>query len=108
MRLRRMQTKTPDFLLAELHDIGFVRGVLKGDTDTEFVVDAGGAKVKLPRGASDASLAPYHVERSVLFVRERFGKSPVIEDDGHVVAESGAIIEYILRKYEGSASTACK
>jgi len=27
------------------------------------------------------------------------GKSPVIEDDGHIVAESGAIIDYILRKY---------
>jgi glutathione S-transferase len=27
------------------------------------------------------------------------GKSPVIEDDGHVVAESGAIIDYILRRY---------
>jgi glutathione S-transferase len=27
------------------------------------------------------------------------GKSPVIEDDGRVVAESGAIIEYILRRY---------
>jgi glutathione S-transferase len=27
------------------------------------------------------------------------GKSPVIEDDGRVVAESGAIIDYILRRY---------
>jgi glutathione S-transferase len=27
------------------------------------------------------------------------GKSPVIEDDGRVIAESGAIIDYILRKY---------
>jgi glutathione S-transferase len=27
------------------------------------------------------------------------GKSPIIEDDGHTVAESGAIIDYILRKY---------
>jgi len=27
------------------------------------------------------------------------GKSPVIEDDGRVVSESGAIIEYILRGY---------
>jgi glutathione S-transferase len=27
------------------------------------------------------------------------GKSPVIEDGGRVVAESGAIIDYILRKY---------
>ena len=27
------------------------------------------------------------------------GKSPVIEDNGHVIAESGAIVEYILRRY---------
>jgi glutathione S-transferase len=27
------------------------------------------------------------------------GKSPVIEDNGRVIAESGAIIDYILRKY---------
>jgi glutathione S-transferase len=27
------------------------------------------------------------------------GKSPVIEDSGHVIAESGAIIDYILRRY---------
>ena len=27
------------------------------------------------------------------------GKSPVIEDDNRVVAESGAIIDYILRRY---------
>jgi glutathione S-transferase len=27
------------------------------------------------------------------------GKSPVIEDDGKVVAESGAIIDYVLRRY---------
>lgn len=27
------------------------------------------------------------------------GKSPVIEDDGRVIAESGAIIEYIIDKY---------
>ncbi len=50
-----------------LHDIGYVRGVLSGDTETEFVVDASGRKITLPRGASDASLAPYHVDRSKLF-----------------------------------------
>jgi glutathione S-transferase len=27
------------------------------------------------------------------------GKSPVIEDDGRVIAESGAIIDYVLRRY---------
>ena len=29
------------------------------------------------------------------------GKSPVIEDDGVVVAESGAILEYLAEKYGG-------
>ena len=57
-----------------LHDIGFVRGVLSGDTKTEFVIDKNGRTVTLPRGASDASLAPYHVDRSKLFVYERLGK----------------------------------
>ena len=41
-----------------LHDIGYVRGVLRGDTDAEFVVDEGGKTVTLPRGASDAALMP--------------------------------------------------
>ena len=57
-----------------LHDIGFVRGVLSGDTKTEFVIDQSGKTITLPRGASDASLAPYHVDRSKLFVYERLGK----------------------------------
>ena len=54
-----------------LHDIGFVRGVLRGDTDNEFVIDQSGQTTTLPRGASDAALAPYHVDRSKLFVFER-------------------------------------
>jgi hypothetical protein len=62
-----------------LHDIGFVRGVLSGDTKTEFVVDKDGRKITLPRGASDASLAAYHVDRSKLFVHERLGKSTTID-----------------------------
>jgi hypothetical protein len=62
-----------------LHDIGYVRGVLNEDTATEFVIDSTGKKVKLPRGASDAALAPYHVDRSKLFAYERLGKSPSID-----------------------------
>src|SRR5262249_14413693 len=53
------------------HDIGFVRGILKGDDAQGIVIDASGQKVSLPRGASDAALAPYHVDRSKLFVMER-------------------------------------
>lgn len=62
-----------------LHDIGFVRGVLKGDTKTEFVIDEAGNKITLPRGASDASLMPYHVDRSKLFAYERLGNSPQVD-----------------------------
>ncbi len=69
-----------------LHDIGFVRGILSGDTTTEYVVDQDGRKVSLPRGASDASLAPYHVDRSKLFVYERLGTSTSL--DASRVAEA--------------------
>jgi hypothetical protein len=54
-----------------MHDIGYVRGILKGDGDDGYVVDAKGGKVRLPRGSSDAALAPYHVDRSKLFVLDR-------------------------------------
>ncbi len=62
-----------------LHDIGYMRGVLSGDTETEFVVDGSGTKIALPRGASDAALSPYHVDRSKLFAFERLGNSPTID-----------------------------
>ncbi len=62
-----------------LHDIGYVRGVLTGDTETEFVIDTEGTKITLPRGASDAALAPYHVDRSKLFVFEQFENSPILD-----------------------------
>jgi hypothetical protein len=54
-----------------LHDIGYVRGILKGDDADGCVIDFGGRKASLPRGASDAALAPYHVDRSKLFALQR-------------------------------------
>ncbi len=63
------------------HDIGYVRGVLTGDTETSFVIDADGNRVTAPRGASDAFLTPYHVDRGKLFVRERFGPVPFIDEE---------------------------
>jgi len=56
------------------HDIGYVRGVCRGDGDGLYVTNLAGDKVNLPEGATDAALTPYHVARSKLFVRERFGK----------------------------------
>jgi hypothetical protein len=81
MMSRRIEPADYSHLIAAclLHDIGYVRGVLSGDTETEFVIDAGGKKVTLPRGASDAALTPYHVDRSKLFALERLEKNPNID-----------------------------
>ena len=48
----RIEATDYDHLLVAclLHDIGYVRGVLSGDTMTSFVVDEGGKTVSLPRG----------------------------------------------------------
>ena len=54
-----------------IHDIGYVRGIFRDDDESGFVIDAARRKVRLPRGSSDASLLPYHVDRSKLFVQER-------------------------------------
>jgi hypothetical protein len=62
-----------------LHDIGYVRGILKGDSNDRFVVDESGRTVTLGRGASDAALTAYHVDRSKIFVMERLGPSPTLD-----------------------------
>jgi hypothetical protein len=62
------------------HDIGYVRGVCRGDTDTEFVTGNGDEKVTLPAGATDASLTPYHVARGKIFVNERFGRAAALDE----------------------------
>ncbi len=63
-----------------LHDIGYVRGVVKGDGDDGYVVDSAGHKVVLPRGCSDASLAPHHVERSKLYVLDRLASAEELDE----------------------------
>jgi len=62
-----------------LHDIGYVRGILSGDSETEFIVDDNLKKITLPRGSSDAALTPYHVDRSKMFALERLGQSPLVD-----------------------------
>src|SRR6516165_8395434 len=69
-------------MLAALnHDIGYVRGVCPGDTADRFVIDSAGNTVTPPRGASDAFLTPYHVERGKIFVRDRFAPVPYIDEE---------------------------
>jgi hypothetical protein len=62
-----------------LHDIGYMRGALSGDSADEFVADMNGNRVRLPRGASDAALTQYHVDRSKLFALERLKNSPALD-----------------------------
>lgn len=70
------------FLMALLaHDIGYVRGICRGDTASTCVIDANGGSVTIPRGASDAFLTPHHVERSKMFIRERAAQSPFLDAD---------------------------
>lgn len=64
-----------------IHDIGYLRGICSGDTQTSFVTGEGEETITLPRGATDASLAPYHVERGKIFAQERFATSEVIDGE---------------------------
>ena len=61
------------------HDIGYVKGVCRGDVDGRYATGSGTEKICLPLGASDASLTPYHVDRAKLFVDERFGGNRLID-----------------------------
>jgi len=71
-----------NFILACLtHDIGYVRGVVQGDGDGEYIADVTGRTVRLPIGSSDAAMAPYHVDRSKLFVIERFDMLDYLDAD---------------------------
>jgi hypothetical protein len=80
-------TDYSNFIVACLtHDIGYVRGVVKGDENNGYITDHTGRKVSLPRGSSDAALAPYHVERSKLFVLDRI--AAVEELDGARIARA--------------------
>jgi hypothetical protein len=62
------------------HDIGYVRGLFEEDDADGFVIDAAGNdKVTLPRGASDAGLMPYHVDRSKRYVMARMQDLPQVD-----------------------------
>ena len=89
LRLNRYVTEDDwlHFVIAALtHDVGYLRGVCPGDSADRQVIDAAGDTVVIPRGASDAYLAPYHVFRSKAVVIERFAGHPFI--DGERIARA--------------------
>jgi hypothetical protein len=81
-----------------LHDIGYVRGILNGDDAEGCVIDQNGGKIRLPRGASDAVLTLYHVDRSKLFVLNR-----IPQMDGLDAERIARAIEFT--RFPGPAST---
>ncbi|MBS0640298.1 MAG: hypothetical protein U1E70_28980 [Acetobacteraceae bacterium] len=83
-RLRR--TLSPEdwlhFIVAALtHDIGYLRNICPGDDNERQVIDTAGNTIHVPRGSSDAYLAPYHVNRSQIVVRDRFASRELIDGD---------------------------
>jgi hypothetical protein len=61
------------------HDIGYVRGICRRDADLVCATGRGDETITLPEGSTDAALTPWHVDRSKLFVEERFGRTPRID-----------------------------
>ncbi len=64
-----------------VHDIGYARGICKGDTTDEVVINAQGDTLTPPRGASDAYLSPYHIDRGMIYARQRFSESQLIDEE---------------------------
>jgi hypothetical protein len=90
-------------LAALSHDIGYVRGVCPGDTADHFVIDTVGNTITPPRGASDAFLTPYHVERGKIMVRHRF--APVPDIDGERIAAAIELTRFPVPDDDDHAAT---
>ena len=68
-----------------LHDVGYLRTLLRNDQDGICVIDQDHQTVQPPPGSTDAFMPPYHVIRGVMFAIERF--AAVAEIDHQVVAK---------------------
>ncbi len=75
------------FMIATIcHDIGYVRGVCRLDSNGRYATGIGGQTVTISPNSTDAAMAPYHVDRSKQFVRERFGNTILVNVDAERVA----------------------
>jgi hypothetical protein len=61
------------------HDIGYVRRLCKGDDEDHYVINEDDQRIFLQPGATDASLAPHRVNRSKMFIRQRFEHVDLID-----------------------------
>ena len=65
------------------HDIGYVKGICRSDSEDDQLYATGldDMMISLPFGSTDASLAPFHVDRAKLFIDERFGTHSLIDTE---------------------------
>jgi hypothetical protein len=76
------------FMIAALcHDIGYVKGVCRNDGKEMFATGIGDDLVRISPDGTDVALTPYHVNRSKMFVRERFGTGLLEGMTNHLDAE---------------------
>jgi len=87
------------------HDIGYVRGICRGDRDGHYVTNLVGDTASVPEGSTDAALTPYHVARSKLFVRERFGKIGLSQLNSSQIEANIEHTRFPVPKDEQHAST---
>ncbi|MBV6397186.1 MAG: hypothetical protein HFACDABA_02791 [Anaerolineales bacterium] len=76
------------YMIAVLcHDIGYVKGVCRHDSKDRFATGVGADTVFISPAGTDVALTPYHVDRSKLFVKERFGSGLLQDMTQHLDAE---------------------
>jgi hypothetical protein len=67
------------------HDIGYARGVCRADRNDMIATGIEDSVVMLSNSGTDAALTPYHIDRSKLFVRERFGRNLLVEVNTDII-----------------------
>ncbi len=63
------------------HDIGFVRGACKRDTENSYYSGVGNEMIPHKRGNTDASMMPHHVDRGQAFVSENYRDYDFLDTD---------------------------
>jgi hypothetical protein len=85
------------------HDIGYLRGICPGDTEDTVVINEQGDIARIPRGASDAFLTPYHIERGKIFTRHRCAQIDLL--DAERIARAIELTRFPVPKDNDHAET---
>jgi hypothetical protein len=86
-----------------VHDIGYLRGICPGDAEDLFVINEQGDTTRAPRGASDAFLTPYHIERGKIFARHRCANITLL--DAERIARAIELTRFPVPKDNDHAET---